>query len=163
MTQQRQQSPNQDEAIVRLGVTDGIAEQFEAFEWDFAGYDIAHFVGDLKDLKRAVAVLSAELQPQLSTLETIKLAVDRDDQQTYLVLVLKESFEHLQVSLDQALKDAKYAYTLERLTHRIIPVQDLPERGDLVIPVEAIDYLTEPIVFNSLSIETDEESFYHTF
>lgn len=161
---QAQHSPNEDSAQVSLGATDGIQEQLDGFEWDFSGYDLCNFVGDLKDLKMAVALLSAALDPQLSTLETIRIAKNKDDEETYLVLVLTETFEHLQVKLEALLKQhAQYVYTLERISHRIIPVQVLAERGDLVIPVEAIAYLSEPLVFDRLSIDTEDESFLHTF
>jgi hypothetical protein len=151
-------------ATITLGVTDGIQEQFDGFEWDFEGYDLCLVKGQLKDIKTAVALLSAKLEPQLSRLETIRIARDTDEDSTYLVLVLKETFEHVSVALRQTLDDeAHFSYELEAATNRIVPVAELPEDGDLVIPVEAIQYLQEPLVFDRLIISTEDETFYHTF
>jgi hypothetical protein len=164
MNQQRQPSPNEDEATISLGMTDGISEELDGFEWDFSGYDLGHFVGDLKDLKKAVALLSADTEPQLSVLETIRIARDKDDDKVYLVMVIKEDFVHLQIALETLLRDhARYTYHFERISHRIIPVQELSENGDLVIPGEAIAYLTNPLVFDRFTIDTEDESFLHTF
>jgi hypothetical protein len=151
-------------ATITLGVTDGIQEQLDGFEWDFGGYDLCLVTGLLKDIKMAVALLSAKLEPQLSTLETIRIARDAEEDSTYLVVVLKETFEHIIAGLRQTLDAAAtQPYELEPASSRIVPVSELPEDGDLVIPVEAIRYLQEPFVFDRLIISTEDETFYHTF
>jgi hypothetical protein len=151
-------------ATITLGVTDGIQEQLDGFEWDFGGYDLGLVRGNLKDIKVAVALLSARLEPQLSTIETIRIARDTDENSTYLVVVLKETFQHILIQLRHTLDDeAAHSYELEEATSRVIPVTELPEDGDLVIPVEAIQYLQEPLVFDRLIITTEDETFYHTF
>jgi hypothetical protein len=151
-------------ATITLGATDGIQEQLDGFEWDFEGYDLCVIHGNLRDIKMAVALLSARLEPQLSTLETIRIARDSEEDSTYLVLVLKETFEHIIVQLRHTLDDeARHSYELEAAQSRIVPVAELTEDGDLVIPGDAISYLSEPLVFDRLIISTDDETFYHTF
>jgi hypothetical protein len=151
-------------ATITLGVTDGIQEQLDGFEWEFGGYDLCVVTGSLKDIKLAVALLSARLEPQLSTLETIRIARDTAENATYLVVVLKETFQPVLIQLRQLLTEAaKEPFEVEESTHRIVPVTELPEDGDLVIPVDAMQYLQEPLVFDRLIITTEDETFYHTF